>query len=112
MALWVLFGAYDAGGIGLERLRAFERAGTIRPGELEIAGIGECVPEIVVAVDPDADPRIAAELVERLPAVAARMSAPLESLLGRIGIAGFAAARDEDRAALARIASRPPARGD
>lgn len=108
-ALAVLSGAFDAGGIGVERLRALESTGLVEPGELSTVRIGDCLPEIVVAAGKETDPRIVMELVDRLPALTERMSPSLVGHLAQLGIAGFVAARDDDRAAVAAIADRLPA---
>ena len=71
----VLYGAYDAGGISLERLQALEEAGIVRDGELDVLCEGEAFPEIVIAYDPASYTPDRKSFARRLPGVFDRVPA-------------------------------------
>jgi hypothetical protein len=96
VAFGVIYGAYDAGGISLERLRALEAAGIVGEGELEILCEGEAFPEIVVAYNPASYTQYRVEFARRLPGVLDRAPRPLRGELAALGIAGLYAARGSD----------------
>lgn len=107
VALGVLFGAYDAGGISLERLAALEAAGTVAPGELEILLEGEAVPEVVVAAAPDPRAAWRRRFVRALLRIHDAAPAALRRELRTIGVAGLYAARPEDAERIAGLAGAP-----
>lgn len=105
----VLYGAYDAGGISLERLRALEAAGVVRAGELDVYLEGEVFPEIVLAYDPAAYTPEEKSFARRLPGVLDRTPRSLRSELSDLGIAGFYSPRESDLALIRKLASMIPA---
>ena len=92
----VLYGAYDAGGISLERLQALEKAGIVRDGEIDILCEGEALPEIVIAYNPSSYTQDRKSFAKHLPGVLDRVPRPLRSELSALGIAGFYSARKTD----------------
>lgn len=106
VAFGVLFGAYDAGGIRLERLRYLERIGILREGELEVVATGPPYPEIVLASSPSIDPGKRDGFVERLPRITERVPPRISEELHAIGISGFARPRERDLEAIGRLHDR------
>jgi hypothetical protein len=106
VALAVLYGAYDAGGIGFERLRYLEEHGIVPRGELDVLLEGEPYPEFVLATRPGVDPRKLRSLRERVPLILEKMPRSLRADLTGIGIAGFVAIRDEDIALIKTLTLR------
>ncbi len=104
----VLFGAYDAGGIGLERLHYLEQLGIVPDGALTVLLEGDPIPEMIVAVEPAVEPRKRHGFCERLPIILEKMPHFLEADLAVIGIAGFVAPRQEDLDLLESIPGRLP----
>ncbi len=92
----VIHGAYDAGGVSLERLLALEASGIVGQGELEVLCEGEAFPEIVVAYNPASYTQYRVEFARRLPGVLDRVPRPLRGELAALGIAGLYAARASD----------------
>jgi len=92
----VLYGAYDAGGISLERLQALIKAGIVRDGELDVLCEGEALPEIVIAYDPSSYTQDRMSFARHLPGVLDRVPRSLRSELSALGIAGFYAPRETD----------------
>jgi hypothetical protein len=106
----VLYGAYDAGGISLERLLALEEAGIVRAGELDVYLEGEVFPEMVLAYDPSSYTPEEKSFARRLPGVLDRTPRSLRSELSDLGIASFYSAREDDLAVIRKLASMTPAR--
>jgi hypothetical protein len=92
----VLYGAYDAGGISLERLQALKKAGIVRDGEIDVLFEGEAFPEIVIAYDPSSYTQDRTSFARHLPGVFDRAPHSLRSELSALGIAGFYAPRKSD----------------
>lgn len=92
----VLYGAYDAGGISLERLLALKKAGIVRDDEIDVFCEGEALPEIVLAYDPVSFTQDRRSFARRLPGVVDRVPRPLRGELAALGIAGFYAPRKSD----------------
>jgi hypothetical protein len=92
----VLYGAYDAGGISLERLQALKKAGIVRDGEIDVLCEGEAFPEIVIAYDPSSYTQDRMIFARRLPGVLDHVPRSLRSELSALGIAGFYAPRKSD----------------
>jgi hypothetical protein len=92
----VLYGAYDAGGISVERLQALKKAGIVREGEVDIVCEGEAFPEIVIACDPSSYTEDRISFARHLPGVLDRAPRSLRSELSALGIAGFYAPRKSD----------------
>jgi hypothetical protein len=114
VAFGVIYGAYEAGGISLERLQALEASGIVGAGELDVLYEGEAFPEIVVAYDPASYSQYRVEFARRLPGVLDRVPRPLRGELAALGIAGLYAARESDLdliAALSAMAPSAPAAG-
>jgi hypothetical protein len=112
VALGVICGAYDAGGISREGLSYLEQSGIIRAGELAVVRSGQPLPELVLAADRSLDDRILRSFQERLPSLIYKMPGLTRVALTGIGIAGFAPPRPEDRELLEEIADLiPPASG-
>jgi hypothetical protein len=105
VAFGVLFGAYDAGGINLERFRFLEQHSIVPPGELTVLLEGASMPEMIIAANPAADPRKRRVFRERLPVILERMPRLLMADLAGIGIAGFVAPREEDVAFIESLSS-------
>ncbi|HVO76619.1 MAG TPA: PhnD/SsuA/transferrin family substrate-binding protein [Candidatus Bathyarchaeia archaeon] len=105
----VLYGAYDAGGISLERLQALERTGVIRRGELDVLFEGEAFPEIVLAFDPSSCSPDRKSFVTRLPGVFDRAPRSLRRELAAIGIAGFYTPRPDDLELIKKLHTMIPA---
>ncbi len=105
----VLYGAFTAGGISLEKLRLLERTGVVREGELDVMLTGDLVPEIVLVSPPDVGTLMLRGFVGRLPSIIEEASMPLESGLIRLGIAGFAEPREEDIETIKRLLDKVPA---
>lgn len=104
----VLFGAYDAGGIGLERLHYLEQLGIVPDGSLTVLLEGDPMPEMIIVVEPAVEPRKRRGFCERLPLILEKMPRFLEADLAGIGIAGFVVPREEDIALLKSIPGRLP----
>ncbi|MCK4236738.1 MAG: PhnD/SsuA/transferrin family substrate-binding protein [Candidatus Krumholzibacteria bacterium] len=104
----VLFGAYQAGGIDLERFRFLEKRGVIREGELDVLFEGAPLPEVLMANDRSVDSKKVKGFTCRLPAILERMPHSLKANLAELGIAGFAAVRQEDLILLERFPSIVP----
>ncbi len=96
VAFGVIYGAYDAGGIGLERLELLEQRGIVPVGQLDVLLEGPPVPEIIIAAEPSVDPRMERGFCERVPLILCKMSPFLTAELTEIGIAGFVKPREED----------------
>jgi hypothetical protein len=92
----VLYGAYDAGGISLERLLALKKAGIVRDGEIDVFCEGEALPEIVIAYDPSSYTQDRMSFARYLQGVFDRAPRPLRRELSALGIAGFYAPRKSD----------------
>jgi hypothetical protein len=106
----VLYGAYDAGGISLERLQALKKAGIVRDGEIDVLCEGEAFPEIVIAFDPSSYTQDRMSFARRLPGVFDRAPHSLRSELSALGIAGFYAPRKSDLELIGELdAMIPPA---
>jgi hypothetical protein len=109
LAFGVLYGAFDAGGISLERFLALEAEGVIRKGELEVYLEGEAFPEIVFAYDPASYTPDMRAFAKRLPGVLDRTPRPLRGELASLSIAGLYPPRESDRALIRKLASMVPA---
>ncbi len=96
VAFGVIYGAYDAGGIGMERLEFLVQRGIVPVGELDVLLEGPPVPEIIIAVDPSVDSRVVRGFCERVPLILEKMSPFLAADLMEIGVAGFVKPREED----------------
>ncbi len=108
----VLYGAYDAGGISLERLLALKTAGVVRDGEFDVLCEGEAVPEIVIAYDPSSYAQDRRSFAKYLPGVLDRVPRSLRSELSALGIAGFYAPRKSDLDLIKDLGTMiPPAAG-
>ncbi|MCX5752444.1 MAG: PhnD/SsuA/transferrin family substrate-binding protein [Candidatus Krumholzibacteria bacterium] len=106
----VLFGAYDAGGISLERLQALKKAGIVRDGEIDVLCEGEALPEIVIAYEPSSYTQDRRNFARHLPRVFDRVPHSLRSELSALGIAGFYAPRKSDLELIGKLdAMIPPA---
>jgi len=105
----VVFGAYAAGGISAERLRALEAAGTIRRGEVDVLCEGEPFPEIVLAADPSNESAGRKGFIRRFPVVFAATPRPLAETLSALGIAAFLEPRESDLDLIARLSAMVPA---
>jgi hypothetical protein len=105
----VLYGAYDAGGISLERLHELERAGIVRPGELDVLCEGESLPEVVLAYDPVSYTADRKSFVRRLPGILDRSPRSLRKELAALGIAGFYVPRPSDLDLVKRLQTMIPA---
>jgi hypothetical protein len=92
----VLYGAYDAGGISLERLRALSAAGIVRDGEIDVFCEGEAFPEIVIAYDPSSYTQDRRSFANHLPGVLDRAPRSLRGELSALGIAGLYRPRKSD----------------
>ncbi len=92
----VLYGAYDAGGISLERLQALKKAGIVRDREIDVLCEGEALPEIVVAYDPKSYTKDRMSFAGRLPGVLDSAPRSLRVELAALGIAGFYVPRESD----------------
>ena len=108
VALGVLFGAYDAGGISLERLEALEAAGVIEPGEIEVLIEGEAVPEVIVAAAPDPRAAWRRRFVGALLRIHDAAPAAVKRDLRSIGVAALYAARPDDVARIEGLAGALP----
>lgn len=104
----VLYGAYDAGGVSLERLQALQRAGAVRDGEIDVLCEGEAFPEIVIACDPSSYGQDLMSFAKRLPGVLDRVPRSLRSELAALGIAGLYAPRKNDLELIAKLAEMMP----
>lgn len=104
----VLFGAYDAGGISLERLHALERSGVVRKGELDVLCEGEAFPEMVLAYDPKSYAEDRKNFAKRLPGVFDRSPRSLRAELAALGLAGFYTPRKSDIDLIKRLAAMVP----
>ena len=105
----VLYGAYDAGGISLERLRALEAAGIVRTGELDVYLEGEVFPEIVLAYEARSCTPEERSFAERLPGVLDRSPRSLRNELSDLGVAGFYSPRESDLDLMRKLVSMTPA---
>lgn len=93
----VLYGAYEAGGIGLERLDYLEGLGIVPEGAVTVLLEGDPLPEMIIAVEPTVEPRKRRGFCDRLPLILEKMPRFLEADLAGIGISGFVAPRQEDK---------------
>lgn len=85
----VLYGAYRAGGIALERLDYLTDRGKIRKGEIEVLCEGVLFPEIILAADKSADQNKLASFRRRLLLISGNVPPPLHQDLLSIGISNF-----------------------
>lgn len=85
----VLYGAYRAGGIALERLDYLTDRGKIRKGEIEVFCEGVLFPEIILAADKSADQNKLASFRRRLLLISGNVPPPLHQDLLSIGISNF-----------------------
>jgi hypothetical protein len=92
----VIYGAYDAGGISLERLIALESSGIVRTGELRVLLEGEALPELVLAYNPATYTEDLRSFARRLPGMLDRAPRSLKVELAALGIAGFYSPRGRD----------------
>jgi hypothetical protein len=92
----VLFGAYEFGGISLERLNYLEERGMIGKNEIEIVMRGESYPEMVLASGRGGDPRKLSRFTGRFLLLADRLPLGLKRDLYCIGLSGFAEPRPTD----------------
>ena len=92
----VLYGAYDAGGISLERLQSLEQFGILRRGELEVLCEGEAFPELVLAYASESFNQDRKNFARHLPGVLDRAPRSLRSELAALGIAGLYTPRASD----------------
>ncbi len=104
----VLYGAYDAGGISLERFLALQRAGVIRRGELDVLYEGESLPEIVLAYEPSGYTEDRRSFARRLPGLVEHAPHSLKAELAALGICGFYTARDRDIQLISKLSSMVP----
>jgi hypothetical protein len=104
----VLYGAYDAGGVSLERLQAMKKAGIVRDGEIDIFCEGEALPEIVIAYDPSSYTQDRMSFARHLPGVLDRMPRSLRSELSALGIAGLYSPRKGDLELIRRLDAMIP----
>jgi hypothetical protein len=105
----VLYGAYDAGGISLERLLALEKTGLVRRGELRVLMEGEALPEMVLAYDPAAYADDRRSFAKHLPGVLERVPRPLKGELSALGIAALYAPRAKDIELIESLSTMVPA---
>jgi hypothetical protein len=105
----VLYGAYDAGGISLDRLQSMERSGILRRGELDVLCEGEALPEIVLAYDPARYTADRKSFVGRLPGLFDRSPRSLRRELAAVGMAGFYVPRADDIKLIERLRTMVPA---
>lgn len=108
----VLFGAYQAGGIGLERLDYFKSRGMVREGEIEVLAAGASYPEILLAADDAADRKKLESFRRRLLLISGSLPHTLKQDLLTIGIAGFVEPGEGALELLEEIESLVPATGD
>ncbi|MDD4858362.1 MAG: PhnD/SsuA/transferrin family substrate-binding protein, partial [Candidatus Krumholzibacteria bacterium] len=108
VVLGVLYGAYDAGGISLERLQALERAGIVRTGELDVLCEGEAFPEIVLAYNPASYTAERKNFARCLPGVVDRAPRYLRQELAALGIACFYTPRADDINLIKRLRTMVP----
>jgi hypothetical protein len=92
----VLYGAYDAGGIGHERFKYLEKQGVVRSGELKVLLTGEAFPEILLASDASADSKKIKNFTNRFLVILDMLPSSLRLELAELGIGGFSSARAED----------------
>ena len=92
----VLFGAYEFGGISLERLRYFEERDLFGDDEIEIVMRGEPYPEMVLAAGRGGDPRKLSRFTGRFLLLTDRLPVGLGRDLYSIGLSGFAEPRPAD----------------
>jgi hypothetical protein len=104
----VLYGAYDAGGIGHERFRYLERQGVAHSGELKVILTGDAFPEIVFASDATADPKKIKSFTNRFLAILGKLPSSLMLELAELGIGGFSPTRAEDIESIKRFPSIIP----
>jgi hypothetical protein len=104
----VLYGAYDAGGISLERLQALERSGVVRRGELDVLCEGEAFPELVLAYSPEFYGPDRKSFARHLPGVFDRAPRSLRAELAALGIAGLYAPRKSDLDLIKKLATLIP----
>jgi len=104
----VLYGAYDAGGISLDRLRALEASRVIGETELDVLIEGEAFPELLLAYAPSSYTAERKAFVRRLPGVHDKVTYPLRSELAGLGVAGFYAPRESDLELMRSLASMIP----
>ncbi len=110
VALGVLYGAYDAGGVSEERLRRLETSGCVRPGEIDVLLEGEAYPEIVLASDPAFDSPAHRAFVRRFPGVYGTIPVLLHGELAWLGIAGFHHPRPDDIDLIKKLSTMVPPR--
>lgn len=109
----VLYDAYDAAGMSLERLQALIKAGIVREGEIAVFCEGEAFPEIVMAYDPSSYKQELMSFARHLPGVLDRVPRSLRSELAALGIAGLYTARKIDIERIKELdALIPPAAAD
>jgi hypothetical protein len=106
VAFGVLYGAYDAGGIGLERLELLQQRGIVPVGQLDVLLEGPPLPEIIIAAEPSVDSRVVRGFCERVPLILEKMSPFLMADLSEIGVAGFIKPREEDLRLLETLSTR------
>ncbi len=104
----VLFGAYEYGGISLERLRYLEERDLFRGDEIEIVMRGEPYPEMVLAAGRGGDPRKLNRFTGRFLLLTDRLPAGLERDLYCIGLSGFAKPRSTDMDVMSKLARLVP----
>jgi hypothetical protein len=104
----VLYGAYDAGGISLERLRSLEQSGTVRRGELEVLCEGEAFPEFVLAYASESFNQDRKSFARHLPGVLDRAPRSLRAELAALGIAGLYTPRKSDLDVLGKLGRMIP----
>jgi hypothetical protein len=110
VVLGVVYGAYDAGGVSEERLRALEASGCVRPGEIDVLLQGEAYPEIVLASDPAFDSPAQRGFARRFPAVYGTIPSLLHGELACLGIAGFHRPRRDDVELIKKLSTMVPPR--
>jgi hypothetical protein len=85
----VHFGAFTAGGIGLERLEYLRGTGVVRNGEIEVFAEGPAVPALLLAVDASYERQKFDSFRGRFLTLCERVPPQLASELREIGVAGF-----------------------
>jgi hypothetical protein len=104
----ILFGAYEFGGISLERLRYLEERSMVGENEIEIVMRGEPYPEMVLAAGRGGDERKLNRFRRRFLLLADRMPFDLMKDLNCIGLSGFAEPRPADIEVISSLVTMVP----
>ncbi|MBN1164542.1 MAG: PhnD/SsuA/transferrin family substrate-binding protein [Candidatus Krumholzibacteriota bacterium] len=92
----VLFDAYRAGGLGLNKYRNILDRGQIKKGQLEILCVGDVYPEILIAADNSLESWKLKGFTDRLPSITENLPLALRTGLEELGITGFSAITDKE----------------